>query len=374
MDFLSSLKKAKSRRILILSAGSLQSGIAGLYLECKAESWSILSQAFLPYPQTTQALITQLLESPDTPLGLALITHLDAKISGLFLECAAALLKSIPKTQLQPHCIIANSLIIFSQEKPGGLSGAPHTFEIGSTLPLSRLYNVPILTNMLADRRAAHEGLEVLAKAQEGPILAINLGLISRMFAIDGTTKKVIADIDCGPGTCLINHSAIECGATEGFDRDGKIAATGTVDTRLCETLSADPIFSFTDSIPLSIWRCMSLLEHEALKDLLPADKLATLTALSSLSIYKSFKRTPLASSSPSIVWISGGGANNLTLVEFLSAYFHPAQVKNVSTLGIPSESFIPLCLGLSLNESLNKAKAALTDELPHLGFWITGH
>jgi 1,6-anhydro-N-acetylmuramate kinase len=106
-----------------------------------------------------------------------------------------------------------------------------------------------------------------------------------------------------------------------------------------------------------------------------PYDKIATLTALTARTAFEFFKREYHHVLSPETVWVSGGGANNLTLLEFLSTYFDPVKVKSVEESGIPAALRIPLALGLSVREFIaghpGPWKAGANPEIAGVGRWI---
>jgi 1,6-anhydro-N-acetylmuramate kinase len=77
----------------------------------------------------------------------------------------------------------------------------------------------------------------------------------------------------------------------------------------------------------------------------------------------------------PEKIYLSGGGAHNLTLVEFLSAYFQPIIIKNIEELGIPADMRIPLALGLTVNSYLAGTsvpwETGSNPRITEIGRWI---
>ncbi|MBN1981054.1 MAG: anhydro-N-acetylmuramic acid kinase, partial [Chitinivibrionales bacterium] len=117
------------------------------------------------------------------------------------------------------------------------------------------------------------------------------------------------------------------------------------------------------------------LLNHPCLASLPPINKLATLTALVACSITSFFKREYTLSKLPDGLVLSGGGTNNLALVEFLKAYFNPLQLKNCEDLGIPSAAKSCLSLALTFNSCLNDERITvqkgLAPRIGTFGRWI---
>src|SRR5690606_23407159 len=116
-----------------------------------------------------------------------------------------------------------------------------------------------------------------------------NLGGISNLTLLpaSGRAEDVIA-FDTGPANCLIDEACqLHYGA--GFDRDGRIAASGTVDGEYLDRLLQHP---FLDRRPpkttgRELFNLNSLPAHD---HLLPADLIATLTAFTAESTGRAYR------------------------------------------------------------------------------------
>lgn len=151
----------------------------------------------------------------------------------------------------------------------------------------------------------------------ERPVCVLNIGGVANVTWIGegasvegGSVFDHLLAFDTGPGNALIDdwvaaHSGVP------FDRDGAIAATGTVDAASLETLMAHPYF---DRIPpKSLDR--DAFSVEALDVLSPADGAATLTAYTVATIERARAHLP----APPQRWIvTGGGRHNGYLMGLL--------------------------------------------------------
>jgi anhydro-N-acetylmuramic acid kinase len=146
---------------------------------------------------------------------------------------------------------------------------------------------------------------------------------------------------DTGPGNALID-AAVEI-ATAGrltYDRDGALAAQGTVDEALLAELLAHPYFA--QEPPKSsgreafgrpfVERLVDAVRPEGDQDWL--DLVATLTELTARSICGAYERWILPRGVEEVV-LTGGGARNPTLVARIRALLDPLPVADSGTLGL---------------------------------------
>jgi anhydro-N-acetylmuramic acid kinase len=150
---------------------------------------------------------------------------------------------------------------------------------------------------------------------------------------------------DTGPGNALID-AAVEL-ATSGrmtFDRDGRLAAQGTVNEQLVTELLAHPFFS--QEPPKStgrelfgrpfVDRLVAALQPEGDRDWL--DLVATLTELTARSIADAYGRWLIPRGLEEVV-VTGGGALNPTLLGRIRALLDPLPVHDGTVLGIDPEA-----------------------------------
>lgn len=357
----SKLKKIKKRRILVISAGGVQSGVQALYIGIEDdENWNTYAKAFIPYPQKMGLLIEQLNETQD-PLKLSELAWLEYKTTMLFLESAKAALAQAPKAFSQPHLVVLNKLTLWRGVTGENLQQSNWNLTVGDAQFVSSSLNLPVLTDFIRHNILAggpgvlpvSAGSLKIAKRVSGPAVFINAGLLSRITIVDNNNSTLLLESDTGPGTVLIDKCVREADCPEGFDRDGHLSQKGVVNTECLEKLSSDPWFTKPAPKQSSVDSFIHLLDEKSLKKLNSLDKIATVTALTAKTIFDFYSRE-YSLDTPQAIWLSGGGSNNLTLIDYLNAYFEPVAVRNIEELGIPSDVKIPLTLGLSVDSFLS--------------------
>ncbi|MDR0307469.1 MAG: anhydro-N-acetylmuramic acid kinase [Chitinispirillales bacterium] len=361
----SKLKLLKSRRALVISAGGLQSGIQVLYLGIKDENWEIFSKSFLPYPQKVANLIERLNETQD-PVKLSDLGWLDYKLTMLFLESAKSTLAQAPKSIGEPHYVVLNKPTLWKGDTGEHLQQSSWNLTIGDELYIAKSLGLAVITDFLRHNILAggsgvlptFPGSLIVAKKTNGINLFVNIGLVSRMTIIDKNSSTLILESDTGPGTVIIDKCAAQdANCAEGFDRDGKLTSQGFANAQCLEVLSNDQWLTKVSPKQASPEIFMHLLSHPCLKPLSSIDKLATITALTAKSIYDFYRREYREASPPEALWVSGGGVNNLALLDFLSASFGSIPVKSVEELNIPADMKIPLILGLTVDAFISGKK-----------------
>jgi len=278
--------------------------------------------------------------------------------------------------------VCVNRPVLWKGPVEEGRDDGEWPLEPGSVTELSSRLSAPVLTDFT---RASYSfesavglplqaGVLSLSRGLGAPLALINIGLLSRAFLTDSAGTAILVDRQLAPGTLLMNLAAREW-CPDGFDRDGTFAGQGTADDecadKLCRALDemGAPETNATRQ-DFSV-----LLDHASLQGKEPHDKLATLTAMNARSLYLFLKSVHEDLVSLGTLWVSGGGSHNLTLLEYLQAYFDPVSVRRVETLGFPPEALVPAALGLSVNAYLDGRPVWFTADMPprpeSLGTWV---
>jgi len=152
------------------------------------------------------------------------------------------------------------------------------------------------------------------------------------------TLRDVIA-FDTGPGNMIIDHMArLATGGRRRYDKDGKMAAGGSVNTKLLTKLLRHPFFRRRP--PKSTGREQFGSEYAdriyekarkgAIQD---ADVVATVTAFTAFSIAEAYKK--FLPAMPDEVILSGGGAHNAALVQMLHQQLPGVTLRRTDDFGI---------------------------------------
>jgi anhydro-N-acetylmuramic acid kinase len=381
-QMINKIRKARKKRILVISASGVQGGIQSIYLGVNGTDWEIISHAFMPYPQKVSWLMESL-SGNDSQLKISELGWLDYKVSLLLIECAKTALAQTPAALRVPHYVVLNKPLLWRGATGENLQQSYWDIPVGDGQFVSSSLGVPVITDLVRHNIIAggpgvlpnNPGNQIITSRCNGIVILINIGLTSRITVIDTESSSVLVDSDCGPGSCLLNKVIKEFNTGESFDRDGSFSARGNVDgdclNRLAQSqwlLKPAPKQAYSDQFD-------QLLDDPALREMSPSDRASTVTALTAKAIYDFFRREIRSSVAPSAVYISGGGTNNLTLMEYLSTYFDSVPVKSIQELGIPPEMRIPVALGLTVDAFLSGTavpwETGNNPRIEPLGRWV---
>ncbi|MGZ4819119.1 MAG: anhydro-N-acetylmuramic acid kinase [Terriglobales bacterium] len=243
---------------------------------------------------------------------------------------------------------------IYHQGAPRAYLGASvaSTWQIGEGAVIAARTGVPVVSDFRpADMAAGGTGaplvpfLDYIAyRHRRRGRLVQNIGGIANLTAIPAkaTPEQVIA-FDTGPGNMVID-AVTEKLFNKPFDRDGRIAARGRVlDVVLSEFLH-QPFFRRRP--PKTAGR--EEFGREFVADFLrrcrraaKEDIVATATALTACSIADAV-RTFVAPASPKKfreMIVSGGGANNKTMLSMLGAELPGVKLRASDEFGLPAEA-----------------------------------
>ena len=230
------------------------------------------------------------------------------------------------------------------------------TWQAGEAQVIAAQLGIPVVSNFRPlDMLAGGQGAPLVplldyvlfADARRGRVLQ-NIGGIANLTAIPagGGPAEVIA-FDTGPGNMVIDALAQELFG-KGFDRNGKIAATGKVIEPVLAKALLNPYFKLKP--PRSAGReqfgrayaADFLVECKRLSDR-GEDALATATALTAESIAGSYEKFVMPAMKGRAVdfIVSGGGARNGTLRSMLKVRLEPLGCKFAVSgeFGLPIEA-----------------------------------
>lgn len=162
--------------------------------------------------------------------------------------------------------------------------------------------------------------------------VVVNIGGIANATFL--RPGALVTGFDTGPGNVLMD-AWVNRHLGKPFDRDGRWAATGLVQDSLLKRLLDEPYLAAPP--PKSTGR---ELFHEdwlaaRLQDgLRPADVQATLLEFTARSIVHAITRH---AGGPHQIYLCGGGARNLALVDRIAQLALPASVQSTDALGVPS-------------------------------------
>ncbi|MFN8471618.1 MAG: anhydro-N-acetylmuramic acid kinase [Anaerolineae bacterium] len=191
-----------------------------------------------------------------------------------------------------------------------------------------------------------------------------NIGGIANVTVIPaGSAPEDAFAFDTGPGNMLIDDATLR--ATHGaqtFDRDGLLAAQGTPDAEIVAELMRHPYFALP--IPKSTGREQfgrqfgEMVWQQAMaRGLRPADVVATATAFTAESIADAYARFV---GQVDEVIVSGGGADNPTLMRMLADRLPDSRVTRSDNLGLPADGKEAIAFAVLAYETIHDRPGAL--------------
>lgn len=326
-------------RILGMISGTSHDGIDAAVVEFDEQgghlTGKVLHSTSTPYPPALRARLIQAL--PPAATTLAEMCELDTLVGQCFAQAALEAIGDAGPVDL----IVSHGQTVYHWVEDGEARG---TLQIGQPAWIAEATGTPVLSDVrVRDITAGGHGAPLvsyldalLLAGHNGTAAALNLGGIANMTVVSGESELFAYDI--GPANALID--AVVVGrdlGDKGYDVDGKIAATGTIDIDLLEAFLDDAYFRLP--APKSTGK-----EHFHLpyvEDILKAagaglsdaDLVATLTELTVRSVARDIRAHGI-----DLVVASGGGCRNSVLMEGLRGALPGVVIKQSDEYGAPAD------------------------------------
>ncbi|WP_306307800.1 anhydro-N-acetylmuramic acid kinase [Nocardia transvalensis] len=285
-----------------------------------------------PYPGALRRDLIAAL--PPGATDLATVCRLDTLIGQEFAAAAAAAVDEFFRGAAD--LVASHGQTVYHWVEEGAVRGS---LQIGRPAWIAERTGLPVISDFRsADIAAGGQGAPLVAlfdllwlAGRSGHSVALNIGGIANVTVLGDPPVA----FDTGPGNALIDAAVELCtGGRDHVDRDGKLAATGTVDPDLLDTLLDEPYYRATS--PKTTGKELfhrGYLERVLWKRALgPSDIVATVTELTARTIADALE--PFA---PTEVIASGGGTHNPALMKALAARLDTARLRVSDDLGLPS-------------------------------------
>jgi len=241
--------------------------------------------------------------------------------------------------------IASHGQTVYHQVAPGATRS---TLQLGAAAVIAERTGCTVAADFrLRDMAAGGEGAPLvplldllLLRDRRKRRAAQNIGGIGNVTYVPPEGDAIA--FDTGPGNVLIDEAVrMLTGGAQTFDRDGLLAAAGTVDQALLAAWMQQPYFGLP--IPKSTGRelfgaaeARGYLEQARERGLGDAAIVATLTAFTAHSIADAYRRflPPVDE-----VLVGGGGARNPTLMRMLSDELPGVAVRPMDDLGLDADA-----------------------------------
>jgi anhydro-N-acetylmuramic acid kinase len=325
-----------------------------------------LAHAEYPYPKPVRHAVLAAMNS--TKASVAELARLNFLLAELY---ADVLLATQRRFHLKAELVGCHGQTLYHQGMPARFLGRrlAVTWQTGEGGVLAARVGVPVVSDFRpADMAAGGTGAPLVPfldfllyrDTRVGRIVQ-NIGGIANFTAIPaGASLKQVLAFDTGPGNMLID-AVTERLFGSPFDRDGRIAGCGAVLDRVISNVLRAPFFRRKPPKTAGREEFGREFTQEFIRRCGRVDKrdiVATATALTARSIADSLRRFVLrrAGSYQDFI-VSGGGANNPTLMAMLANELRPLglQIRSSDEFGLPSEAKEAVAFALLAFQTWNR-------------------
>ena len=320
-----------------LMSGTSCDGISAALAAFERRSFRLVAYRTVPYPKPLSDLLRRARE-----LTVPGASQVNILLGELFSVAALRLLRASRIPAREVSVIGSHGHTVYH----GPIDPIPSTLQLGEPAIIAQRTGLPVVADFrMRDVAAGGQGAPLVPFFDQyffghgAPRALQNIGGIANVTLVG----KRIAPLafDTGPGNCLIDAAARRISRGRcAFDSDGHLAAQGRIDYAMIRRLWAHPFFrrrppkstgpeTFSEALITDVFGVNWLRRGR--------DVLATLTYFTAYSVAESYRR--LLPVMPRECIVSGGGANNRTLVRHLQQLLDPIPVRSSAAYGLPVQA-----------------------------------
>ncbi|MBK9169999.1 MAG: anhydro-N-acetylmuramic acid kinase [Bryobacterales bacterium] len=339
-------------RVAGVMSGTSLDGIDVAVTDIHGKRVETLAFETVPYPKAVR----------DAILGVSNTATTTAAIARLGFDLGRRYARAIAGTCRRAKIAEASLELVGCHGQTIYHEGGVATLQVGEAAVIAEELGVPVVSDFRPrDIAAGGQGAPLvpfvdcrLFGNDGAERVALNIGGIANVTA----TRTGLA-FDTGPGNMVIDALAgAATGGRQRFDRDGHLAAQGTVHRGLLDELLADPYYKRKP--PKSAGREQYGREFVArltATGLPVRDLIATATALTAATIAGGVKRfVPRATE----VIVSGGGLHNTRLMAQLAAFLDGTRLCPSSDYGIHPDAKEAIAFALLAHETWHRRPASV--------------
>ena len=369
-DFFELLKKNK-KIVIGLMSGTSVDGIDAAVVEITGNGLEtevdLIAFETFPFPSGVPQRVLALCQ-PDTG-RVDDICEMNFYIGHLFAEAVNHILKKSGIHANDIDLIGSHGQTIHHLPKDANTSRYPSTLQIGEPAVIAHETGIPTIADFrVADMAAGGQGAPLVSypdyllfQDSVKTVGLLNIGGIANLTVLpaDGTFDSVSA-ADTGPGNMCIDAVITEITqGAERYDKAGKRAAQGTPYQRLIDEWLKHLFFH--QSPPKTTGRemfghtyamaCLAACREYELSD---NDCIATLTELTIQTISDYITRFITGQSLIDVLYVSGGGVHNQTIMRRLDELLADTSVEPVDNSGISADAKEAIAFTILANETLH--------------------
>lgn len=293
----------------------------------------VVTCATLPYEAGLRDRLVAAL--PPAPASAEELCHLDTLVGQAFAEVA----QGVVATAGPIDAVCSHGQTVYHWVEGRQVLG---TLQIGQPAWIAERLGVPVVSDLRPrDIAAGGQGAPLVSLLDElvlggtgVPAAALNLGGISNMTVVRPGADPIAYDI--GPANALID-AVVRARRLHplGYDEDGRIAASGTVSEPLLARLLDEPYYGLPapKSTGKELFDTAYLTRFPEAAALADADLIATLTMLTARTVAADVRAAGMEQ-----LYVSGGGAANPVLLDWLTGLLPGVQVSTTAELGLPAD------------------------------------
>ncbi len=354
-------------KIVGLMSGTSADGVDAALVDITGRGARIRLLLFdiFPYPKSLQKRIIEIANG--RPCPVAALCHLNVYMGERFAEAVIQIAKKADVPLSQIDLVGSHGQTVQHLPKPirEGKRRICSTLQIGEPSVIAERTGITTIADFRPrDMAAGGQGAPLtpylharLFSHPKRTRAIINIGGISNITHLKaGARVEETVGFDVGPGNMLIDGLVqILTGGRQRYDRDGRMARRGKVNTRLLSEWMRHPFIQ--QRPPKSTGR--ELFNEAFIKKafdrgtemgLSGPDRVATATALTAAAILENIQK--YLAHPPDEVIVGGGGACNPVLMAQLMDRLHPISVKTFEMLGHQSRAIEAMTFALLAYET----------------------
>jgi anhydro-N-acetylmuramic acid kinase len=366
------ISRKKSKNIIGLMSGTSLDGLDIALCRFEgfgtATKFKILHFQTIPYSQKIKAYIQEVFAQRQ--VDLLKLTLLNNFLGNLYAQIVLDCLKQWQLSPSEIDCIASHGQTIF--HAPARLHKQENFGN--ATLQIADADQIAVKTGIitLSDFRQKHiavggEGAPLaiygdyllFSSIQEDRVL-LNIGGIANLTFLPKNldTKQVLAT-DVGVGSTFLDYFSKKFFHID-YDKNGEIARSGNLEPHLLADLLDSDFFK--QDFPKSTGQetfsnaWVEQILRQKYPALSPNDTICTLTHFTAEGIGLAIRKLGLENST---IYVSGGGAYNMFLLELLSQKY---KIKLSDELGVPADAKEALLFAVLANETLSSNALSLNN------------
>ena len=325
----------------------------------------LLAHAEYPYPAAVRRAVLAAMNAERA--SVADLARLSFRLGALY---AKAVLTTQRKFRIKAELVGCHGQTLYHQGEPAEFLGQKiaTTWQTGEAALVAARVGVPVVSDFRpADMAAGGKGAPLvpfldylLYRDERAGRVVQNIGGIANLTSIPAraSADQVVA-FDTGPGNMVIDAVTEQLFGMP-YDRNGRIAASGNVIEGTVAGVLRGPFFRHRPPKTAGREEFGREFSQQFIRRCGRADKkdvVATATALTARSIADAIHRFVLPKSNYRDFIVSGGGAQNPTLLAMLANELRPLGLKLRSSdeFGMPSEAKEAAAFALLAYETWNR-------------------